>query len=92
MTSQKRPTDIARDVLTIERDALSQMYENLPDSFDDVVELLLGAEGRVIVPSGASTGAHEAVELRDGDGRFGGGRSRGERATRFGENVISKAG
>ena len=32
-----------------------------------------GAMGRVAVPSGASTGAHEAVELRDGDkGRFGG--------------------
>ena len=25
-----------------------------------------GAEGRAAVPSGASTGAHEAVELRDG--------------------------
>ena len=39
------------------------------------VEVLLesGAEGRAIVPSGASTGAHEAVELRDGDkGRYGG--------------------
>ncbi len=32
-----------------------------------------GAWGRVIVPSGASTGEHEAVELRDGDPkRFGG--------------------
>ncbi len=32
-----------------------------------------GASGRAIVPSGASTGAHEAVELRDGDkARFGG--------------------
>src|SRR3984957_17085143 len=32
-----------------------------------------GAMGRVAVPSGASTGAHEAVELRDGDqSRFGG--------------------
>ncbi len=32
-----------------------------------------GAMGRVAVPSGASTGAHEAVELRDGDkARFGG--------------------
>src|ERR1700722_15888251 len=32
-----------------------------------------GARGRAIVPSGASTGAHEAVELRDGDrSRFGG--------------------
>ncbi len=33
------------------------------------VEVLLedGAEGRAAVPSGASTGAHEAIELRDGD-------------------------
>ena len=32
-----------------------------------------GAWGRAIVPSGASTGAHEAVELRDGDrARYGG--------------------
>ncbi len=32
-----------------------------------------GAMGRVAVPSGASTGAHEAVELRDGDKkRYGG--------------------
>ena len=32
-----------------------------------------GSEGRAAVPSGASTGAHEAVELRDGDkARYGG--------------------
>src|SRR5436853_7595096 len=31
-----------------------------------------GAKGRAAVPSGASTGAHEAVELRDGGARFGG--------------------
>jgi enolase len=31
------------------------------------VRLESGALGRAIVPSGASTGAHEAVELRDGD-------------------------
>ena len=31
------------------------------------VELEDGASGRAAVPSGASTGAHEAVELRDGD-------------------------
>jgi enolase len=31
-----------------------------------------GARGRAIVPSGASTGAFEAVELRDGGDRFGG--------------------
>ncbi len=35
------------------------------------VKLVDGTLGRAIVPSGASTGAHEAVELRDGDkGRF----------------------
>ncbi|MGI9667210.1 MAG: phosphopyruvate hydratase, partial [Acidimicrobiia bacterium] len=37
----------------------------------DVV-LASGAFGRAIVPSGASTGALEAVELRDGDERYGG--------------------
>lgn len=31
-----------------------------------------GAMGRAAVPSGASTGEHEAVELRDGDKEFGG--------------------
>ncbi|HMD13484.1 MAG TPA: phosphopyruvate hydratase [Bacteroidota bacterium] len=31
------------------------------------VELESGAKGRAAVPSGASTGEHEAVELRDGD-------------------------
>ena len=37
------------------------------------VRLEDGSIGRAAVPSGASTGAHEAVELRDGDpGRYGG--------------------
>ena len=38
------------------------------------VEVLLesGALGRAAVPSGASTGAHEAVELRDGGTRYAG--------------------
>ncbi len=37
------------------------------------VALESGAIGRAAVPSGASTGIHEAVELRDGDkGRYGG--------------------
>jgi len=37
------------------------------------VTLDSGAFGRAAVPSGASTGAHEAVEKRDGDqGRYGG--------------------
>jgi enolase len=37
------------------------------------VALSSGAQGRAAVPSGASTGEHEAVELRDGDTkRYGG--------------------
>lgn len=38
------------------------------------VDVLLtsGAFGRAAVPSGASTGAHEAHELRDNEGRYGG--------------------
>jgi enolase len=36
------------------------------------VRLESGAFGRAAVPSGASTGAHEAVELRDGGDAFGG--------------------
>ena len=36
------------------------------------VQLSGGAFGRAAVPSGASTGAHEAHELRDGEGRYGG--------------------
>jgi enolase len=36
------------------------------------VELLGGATGRAIAPSGASRGSREAAELRDGGTRFGG--------------------
>ena len=38
------------------------------------VDVLLedGSFGRAAVPSGASTGAHEAVEMRDGGERYGG--------------------
>ena len=38
------------------------------------VEVVLdsGVQSRAAVPSGASTGAHEATELRDGDERYGG--------------------
>src|SRR6476659_1340213 len=38
------------------------------------VQLASGDIGRAIVPSGASTGAHEALELRDGDKRRYGGK------------------
>ncbi len=36
------------------------------------VEVVAGASGRSIVPSGASTGVHEAVELRDGGDAWNG--------------------
>ncbi len=36
------------------------------------IELISGARGRAAVPSGASTGAHEALELRDGGERYAG--------------------
>jgi enolase len=36
------------------------------------VTLSDGSFGRAAVPSGASTGSHEAVELRDGENRYGG--------------------
>jgi enolase len=42
-----------------------------------------GAHGRAIVPSGASTGEHEALELRDGDAR----RFLGKGVTRAVQNV-----
>jgi len=47
------------------------------------VELTGGAVGRAMVPSGASTGKHEAVELRDGDKS----RYQGKGVTQAVENV-----
>jgi len=53
------------------------------------VELEDGSFGASIVPSGASTGAHEAVELRDGDAaRYGGKGVR--RAVQHVENEIAE--
>lgn len=43
-----------------------------------------GVRGRAAVPSGASTGTHEAVELRDGDPQYFGGKS----TTKAVRNVI----
>src|SRR6186997_1443295 len=45
-----------------------------------------GSMGRAAVPSGASTGEHEAVELRDGDAK----RWLGKGVTKAVENVNSK--
>src|SRR3990172_1896807 len=42
-------------------------------TIETALRLSDGSTGRAIVPSGASTGTHEALELRDGDkGRYGG--------------------
>jgi enolase 1/2/3 len=49
------------------------------------VELESGAGGRAAVPSGASTGVHEAVELRDGGSAFG-----GKAVTRAVANVVGE--
>ncbi|MHC5023320.1 MAG: phosphopyruvate hydratase [Planctomycetota bacterium] len=46
-----------------------------------------GASGRVAVPSGASTGEHEAVELRDGDKGVFGGKSVGKAVANVNESI-----
>ena len=50
------------------------------------VSLLDGSWGRAAVPSGASTGVHEALEMRDGDKS----RYLGKSVTKAVENVFSK--
>ena len=54
-------------------DALEVLDSRGNPTISVTVQLIGGASGTAIVPSGASTGVHEAVELRDGDpARFGG--------------------
>jgi enolase len=74
--------------LTFEQEKMSTIYdikarEVLDSRGNPTVEvdviLAGGAVGRAAVPSGASTGEHEAIELRDGDKR------------RFGGKGVSKA-
>ena len=50
------------------------------------IELMGGATGRAAVPSGASTGEHEALELRDGDA----GRYLGKGVLKAVENVVEE--
>ncbi|WP_373500848.1 phosphopyruvate hydratase [Desulfococcus sp.] len=52
------------------------------------VELACGAMGRAIVPSGASTGTREALELRDGDAA----RYLGKGVAKAVDNVMSEIG
>jgi len=53
-----------------------------------VTAITRDGEGRAIVPSGASTGVHEAVELRDGDPKRYGGKG----VTRAVESVLGEIG
>ncbi len=52
--------------------ALEQLDSRGNPTVGATVRLESGFMGHALVPSGASTGAHEAVELRDGGERFGG--------------------
>jgi len=61
-------------ITTIEDVVAREILDSRGNPTIEVEVLLLGGEhGVAAVPSGASTGAHEAVELRDGDkNRYGG--------------------
>ncbi|HEY7420261.1 MAG TPA: phosphopyruvate hydratase [Ktedonobacteraceae bacterium] len=62
------------DLTTIEAVTAQEILDSRGNPTIQVEVLLMGgASGTAAVPSGASTGAHEAVELRDGDKtRYGG--------------------
>ncbi|HEX4203419.1 MAG TPA: phosphopyruvate hydratase [Ktedonobacteraceae bacterium] len=67
------PTN-TNDFTTIEAVSAREILDSRGNPTVQVEVLLMGGtSGVAAVPSGASTGAHEAVELRDGDkGRYGG--------------------
>src|SRR5450432_1423618 len=52
------------------------------------VELKSGAVGRAAVPSGASTGEHEAIELRDGDPKRYGGKGVSKAVKNITEKIL----
>jgi enolase len=57
----------------IQRIAAREILDSRGNPTVEVEAWAGGAWGRAAVPSGASTGEHEAIELRDGDGgRYGG--------------------
>jgi enolase len=64
----------SNDITTIEEVTAREILDSRGNPTVQVEVLLMGgARGVAAVPSGASTGAHEAVELRDGDkARYGG--------------------
>jgi enolase len=64
------------DFMNIRRVQAHQVFDSRGNpTIETLVELENGAIGRGLVPSGASTGGHEALELRDGDPRRFLGRS-----------------
>ncbi len=65
---------VTNDLTTIEEVTAREILDSRGNPTVQVEVLLMGgASGIAAVPSGASTGAHEAVELRDGDkSRYGG--------------------
>src|SRR5947199_7845971 len=69
-TNQRRRIPMTAIVDVIGREILDSRGN--PTVEVDVI-LEDGSRGRAAVPSGASTGAHEAMEMRDGDpARYGG--------------------
>src|SRR5690606_33132845 len=66
----------AKTVFEIERVVGRQVIDSRGNPTVEVeVFLSGGARGRAMVPSGASTGEHEAVELRDGNAKQYGGKA-----------------
>jgi enolase len=67
--------DFTNELTTIESVTAREILDSRGNPTIQVEVLLIGgARGFAAVPSGASTGAHEAVELRDGDKRRYGGK------------------
>ncbi len=62
MTTPPKPAEIAREVLSIEGDALLAMRDGMTEAFDAVVDLLLEVRGRVIV-SGMGKSGHIAHKI-----------------------------
>lgn len=56
------PSEIARDVLTIEAEALYRLSRELPSDFGGAVEMLLAVPGRIIV-SGMGKSGHVAAKM-----------------------------
>ena len=70
----KKPKEESKTMTIIENVFAREVLDSRGNpTVEADVELISGGKGRAIVPSGASTGVHEAVELRDGDKkRYGG--------------------